>query len=462
MAHRARRRAGPLFRLDGQTSEKRRVEVSLENKIYWGFGLALLIMIVVGVISYRSTAELIRANREVAASDQVMTQIDAVLSRLTEAESAERAYMLTGKETYLQSYRTASSSALQAVEALRQLTREDSGQRMGLDNLQPLIQRRLALLDESVGRYGSRTAQQKVSTTEIERGNLLMVRIRDALEEMQIQEGTILAARSRGLEGDARRTHFLIALAASIAFVLVATSGLLIQRDMTRRRKAERSLRRLSGRLLRLQDEERRRIARELHDSTAQGLVALLMNLNMVQESAPALSSTSRRALEESITLCRDCSAEIRTLSYLLHPPLLDEMGLASALRWFGDGFSQRSQIQLDLQISPTIGRLPKDIETALFRIVQESLTNIHRHSGSPTARIQLSREPTQVTLLVEDHGGGMPAAILQKSSEGGWLGVGLAGMRERVEQLGGRLEIRSDSRGTQINVAIPLPRENA
>jgi signal transduction histidine kinase len=438
------------------------VKVSLEKKMYWGFGLALLILIVVGVISYRSTAELIRANRQVAASDQVMTKIDAVLSQLTEAESAERAYVLTGEKAYLLAYRAASSRALQAVVGLRHLAPENSEQQRRLDELQPLVERRLALLDESVGRDGSKAAQEKVSAAEIEHGNLLMGRIRNVLEEMQAQEGKILLARSRGLEADARRTHFFIALAASVAFVLVATSALLIQRDMTRRRAAERSLRQLSGRLLRLQDEERRRIARELHDSTAQSLAALLMNLNLVHESAAALSSTSQRALEESFTLCKECSAEIRTLSYLLHPPLLDEMGLASALRWFGDGFSQRSKIQLDLQVSPIVGRLPKDIETTLFRIVQESLTNIHRHSGSPTAKIRVSRYTNHVTLEVEDHGRGLPAAILQKSSNGAWLGVGLAGMRERVEQLGGRLEIHSGSQGTQISVTVPLPREEA
>jgi signal transduction histidine kinase len=438
------------------------VKVSLENKLYWGFGLALLILIVVGVISYRSTAGLIRANRRVAASDQAMTQIDAALSRLTEAESAERAYMLTGERAYLVSYRAASSRALEAFEGLRRLTPENSEQRRRLDSLQLLVERRLALLNESIGRYGNKAAQGKAPAAEIERGNQLMVQIRNALEEMQVQEGKNLEARSRGLEADARRTHFFIALAASVAFALVAASAFMIQRDMMRRRAAERALRQLSGRLLRLQDEERRRIARELHDSTAQGLVALLMNLNLVQESAPVLSSTSRRALEESLALCEECSAEIRTLSYLLHPPLLDEMGLASALRWFGDGFSQRSKIQLDLQVSPTVGRLPKDIETTLFRIVQESLTNIHRHSGSPTARIRVSRDPSHVTLEVEDHGKGMPAAILQKSSNGAWLGVGLAGMRERVEQLGGRLEIRSGRQGTRISVTISLPRESA
>ncbi len=433
------------------------MQVSLGEKRYWGFGVALLILIVVGVVSYRSTAGLISANRGVAASDQVMTRTDALVAQLTEAESAERAYGLTRKQSYLLSYQAASSRARQSLDELRRLIQKNPEQRERIEELEPLIGKRLALLQEGISQYGGKASEEKAAVGEIERGNQLMIQIHNSLDEIQVQEGRTLAARSRGLEQYARRTHFFIMLAALAAFVLVATSGLLIQRDMTRRRAAEQSLRQQSGRLLHLQDEERRRIARELHDSTAQNLAALAMNLNMVRESAPALSSTSQRALEESLGLCKECSTEIRTISYLLHPPLLDERGLASALRWFGDGFSQRSKILLDLQVSPTVGRLPRDIETTLFRIVQESLTNIHRHSGSPTAHIRVSRDQERVTLEVEDRGKGMPAAILHKSSNG--LGVGLAGMRERVEQLGGQLEIQSGGHGTLISLTIPIPR---
>lgn len=431
--------------------------ISLERKIYWGFGLALFILVVVGVISYRSTAVLIEANRRVASTDQVITNVVGLLSHLNEAESAERGYTLTADPAHLAGYRTAASGTLQALDKLRELTAGNSEQQERLTRLAPLVQRRLGLLDASIGLQGARAGERPNPTSLIKEGSELMDQIRNALEEMEVQEGNLLRSRAIVLETDARRTRFIIALASSVAFLFVAASVLLIERDVTRRRLAERSLRQLSGRLLHLQDEERRRLARELHDSTAQSLVALSMNLNLIGESASVLRPTSLRALEESLALCDDCSAEIRTISYLLHPPLLDEMGLASALRWYGDGFTKRSRIRLDLEVSPALGRLPKDVETTVFRIIQESLTNIHRHSGSPSATIRLSRDSASVILEVEDKGKGMPAEILERSRAGVWLGVGLAGMHERVEQLGGHLEIDSDGHGTRIRATIPV-----
>jgi PAS domain S-box-containing protein len=153
--------------------------------------------------------------------------------------------------------------------------------------------------------------------------------------------------------------------------------------DITARKQAVEALRHLSGRLLRLQDEERRRIARELHDTTAQSLAALAMNLTLVKDSAPELSPKALTCLSVSLKLAEECSREIRTLAYLLHPPLLDEVGLGSALPWFVDGYTQRTGIHVDLEIPPELRRLPDDIELALYRVVQEGLTNIHLHSGS-------------------------------------------------------------------------------
>lgn len=228
--------------------------------------------------------------------------------------------------------------------------------------------------------------------------------------------------------------------------------------DITERRRAEEELRQLSGRLLRLQDEERRRLARELHDSTAQNLASVAMNLSMLNDRAAALDPAAHKALAESLTLIEQCTREVRTLSYLLHPPMLDEVGLASALRSFASSFAQRSCIRIDLQIAHNFGRLPTEVETALFRIVQESLTNIHRHSGSPTAQIRLLRDASSVLLEVADQGKGAFVADLQKIPEGRTiLGVGIAGMRERVAQLGGILEMVSSSSGTTVKVTLPL-----
>ncbi len=240
--------------------------------------------------------------------------------------------------------------------------------------------------------------------------------------------------------------------------------GLLVSsaiRDITERKQAEQSVQQLSGRLLRLQDDERRRIARELHDSTAQNLAALGLNLASITDVADGLPPAVRQALAEAVDLANQSTREMRTLSYLLHPPLLDEVGISAALRWYVDGFAQRSGIQVHLRLPSELGRLPSDLELTLFRIVQECLTNINRHSGSPTARIQVASENGAIVLEVRDQGRGVhPGSAGRLTPANGQLGVGIAGMHERVRQLGGTLRIDSSASGTTVRATLPLTRE--
>lgn len=217
-----------------------------------------------------------------------------------------------------------------------------------------------------------------------------------------------------------------------------------------------RNLRELSARLMQLQDDERRRIARELHDSVGQTLAALAMNLSLVRGDVERLASIAV-ALNDSENLVRDMSKEVRTISHLLHPPLLDEAGLASALRWYVDGFSQRSQIKVDLDLPEDFARLPGEMETAIFRVVQECLTNIHRHSESPVAKIVLRERHEEIVVEIGDRGKGISEEKLQVLASSGTPGVGVRGMRERLRQLGGTLEIKSTSSGTVVSVRLPL-----
>jgi signal transduction histidine kinase/integral membrane sensor domain MASE1 len=239
--------------------------------------------------------------------------------------------------------------------------------------------------------------------------------------------------------------------------------------DITEVKTAEASLRRLTGRLLRLQDEERRRISRELHDATAQNLLGATLGIGHALRLAPRLKPTARAALEESRALIEQSQREIRTVSYLLHPPMLDAAGLPAALRWLCDGFSKRTDIGVDLQIVSEIGRLPEDTEAALFRIAQEALANVHRHSGSVSVRVLLRLDASPegsstVVLSVEDDGRGMPLGLAEAMGSGERscnvqnLGIGLVGMRERLHQLGGKLEIHSNAHGTTVRVAMPVP----
>jgi len=213
------------------------------------------------------------------------------------------------------------------------------------------------------------------------------------------------------------------------------------------------ALRQLSSRLLTLQDTERRRIARELHDSLGQYLVGLKLNVDMLRQSP------GREELwSEAEVLMQQSIAEVRTLAYLLHPPTMDAAGFSSAARWYVEGFGQRSGLRVTLDAPDDLGRLPDAIELALFRVLQEALTNVHRHSGAFAAEILVQGNPERVVLEVKDNGRGIPAELLRRfRATGEGMGVGLAGIGERVRELGGKLKLESDSSGTSVRVTIPV-----
>ena len=235
------------------------------------------------------------------------------------------------------------------------------------------------------------------------------------------------------------------------------THAVVIVEDITERKRAVEQLGALSRRLLHVQDEERRRLARELHDSTAQSIAAMCMNLGVVSESADLLDGPARKALNECLEVGEQCIRELRTFSYLLHPPVLDDMGLSSALKWYIEGFAHRSRIEVALDVASDLGRLPRELELTLFRVVQESLTNIHRHSGSRTAMIRVVRHPNEVFLQVRDYGCGMPGASRNGNGGLNQAGVGIAGMRERVSEIGGQLKIHSRQGCTDVEVVAPI-----
>jgi CheY-like chemotaxis protein len=222
----------------------------------------------------------------------------------------------------------------------------------------------------------------------------------------------------------------------------------------------EESLRQLSARLLQLQDEERRHIARDLHDITGQKLALQSMSLSALQtKQASYLDAEAQQTLSESLVLNKEIATEIRTLSYLLHPPLLDELGLSSAARWYATGFTKRTGIPIDIDVPQEIKRLSPDAEVAIFRVLQESLTNVHRYASTSKARLRLSTTADEIRLEIEDYGKGIQAPRSKSAQESvARLGVGIQGMTERIRQLGGRLEITSSpKRGTLVTATIPL-----
>jgi PAS domain S-box-containing protein len=281
-------------------------------------------------------------------------------------------------------------------------------------------------------------------------------RVRNHLMRELAQKRSV---RNLEVELQNRQRHTLTCLFSGEVLEIGGQRCLLgVARDITERKRAELAIRQLSGQLLNLQDEERRRIARELHDTTCQNLAALGMNLTRLGRKLGTPDEEVGSLLAESQQLAERSTQEIRTLSYLLHSPVLEVLGLPGALREFVQGFGTRSGLRTAFKAPANFGRLPQEVEMALFRVVQEALGNIHRHSGSPTAGVRLSRDAFEVEVEIVDAGRGIPPDKLTSLNLGlGELGVGIAGMRERLRQLGGRLEIESSPKGTTVRATVAL-----
>jgi signal transduction histidine kinase len=265
-------------------------------------------------------------------------------------------------------------------------------------------------------------------------------------------------------------TAVLIIVSVVVFNILIIETALVLRELDAQRQRAEASLlrshaeleqlvdqrtsalRQLSTRLMQLQDNERRRIARELHDGLGQYLSALGINLGRVEQGPadPRILAECRELLDQTIS-------EVRTLSHLLHPPLLDEVGFASAARWYVEEFAKRSGIQATVELPEKLPRLPESVEIGLFRVLQEGLTNIHRHSGSTKAEIHMETVPGKLSLDIIDYGSGIPPQVLERWRSTGTAGVGMTSMRERIKELGGQVEISSTGSGTLVRVTIPV-----
>ena len=314
---------------------------------------------------------------------------------------------------------------------------------------------RVLEVNEAFERHSGYTRDEIVGHTKLELGLWFDLRERETLTDIVRRQGN---ARDQEVRLRTKSGQVVVILLSVESVELHGQQCLLtVGQDITERKRAEEELRHLSGQLLRLQDEERRRIARDLHDSTGQDLVALATMLGQLRASIPSREQKSRKLLSECKALADQCIREVRTLSYLLHPPILDEAGLADAIRDYVKGFTKRSGIQVELELSPRLGRMTRDVELALFRVVQESLTNIHRHSGSPQAKIRIDCN-SNLTLEISDLGPGASASATGGKEEHRLdVGVGIPSMQERVKLIGGRLQVDFGADGTTVHVTIPL-----
>jgi signal transduction histidine kinase len=364
-------------------------------------------------------------------------------------------YVDSGDPSLLERQTDVVDQVRDTVTLIQRLTTDNAQQQGNSRKLAGLTEQRIALMDEAISlkRSGKSTLLTQAPITRqivagAEAADLVVQKMYDAEEEL-------LAERQQRVRTSSTVTEGILITSLFLALVLFLVHHQLLMDEVKARGRAETALRALSARLLTLQDAERRKFARELHDSVGQHLAAMKMAMSMLQAKLPGDTT-----LQDCIKMLDDTIAETRTISHLLHPPLLDEVGLNSAARWFVEGFGKRSGISVNLDILDEDIRLPEATELVLFRVLQESLTNVHRHSGATRADVSLHTSGKEATLRVTDYGRGIPPAVLlslQEDGSGG--GVGLAGMTERIREIGGRLKIRSSAIGTEIVARVPIRR---
>jgi signal transduction histidine kinase len=423
------------------------------------FTSAVAVLLVSAVAAYITIGRLETSQRWVVHTYQVQSVLGEIDAAVSKAARARNSYLATGNENVLASFEAAIPEVQQKLAEVKKLTEDNPRQQQLCTQLEDLTMQRIGLFRQAIAR---KTVPGRATTDdpEIKSEDLtLSFEKASVMQEMRDEEQRLLKLRTSSSSLFFSLTVATLLVSFVLALILFSIhyrllGGELVAREQAEHaaRESEESLRRLTSRLLLMQDEERRKFSRELHDSLGQYLAGAKMNVEMFaqKQSAPELESAIQ-LLDQSIT-------ETRTISHLLHPPLLDEVGFSSAARWYLQGFSERSGVDVKVNMPDDVGRLPRDLELALFRVLQESLTNIHRHARSSKAEVTLQSSPSQLVLRVKDYGNGIPAGLLETfRTKGTGFGIGLSGMRERVRELGGQLDIHSNSSGTLISVTLPL-----
>jgi signal transduction histidine kinase len=426
----------------------------------WAFasGVALLLLsaVAAGILIVRIE----NSNRRVMHAFSIQASLQDLESSLSAAGRARTLYVDSRDPQDLRDTELRLDDATSRLDSILSQTSDIPAHHDSYAELAVLANRRMAiirsaLLDAEAGKFDAAT--QDAYTRQIVD---VADDIKTTLESLETHEQTFADQGRIVSQRLFTAIIWVLASAFTASLLLLYLNYRLLLTELAERRRAERSavdsqetLRLLSVRLIRAQDEQSRKFSRELHDGLGQYLSLAKMNLSRHMRSVPAHTEL----LSEAIDLLDRSIAETRTISYLLHPPLLDDMGFLFAARWYLEGFAQRSGLDVKVDIPENSERLPLSVEMALFRVLQECLANIHRHSGSERAEVSLAISPTDAVLRVRDFGKGIPEAILdQFHQNGGRVGVGLAGMRERVREQGGHFDIQSTPAGTSITVRMP------
>jgi len=428
------------------------------NRARAGLVVGLALLISCAAAAGYTIFQLHRTATRVARSIDTEVALSDLESNLAAVGRARSSYVASGNDASYAAYQSAAAKIPLSLERIRSLEQGIPAHGDFYAQVKALTDRRLDINAQAVEarRSGQPTSLSDVTAEIVAVGNDLGALLRN----MESHERDFTRERQAASNRMFLTIQLILLCAFIISIGLLYGSYRLLGAELAEKEIAEKaaresrdSLHQLSARLLQVQDEERRRLSRELHDSLGQTLVLAKMNLNSLADNKMlgGLIDESVKYLDQSI-------AETRTISYLLHPPLLDDVGFASAAEWLVEGFAQRSGIQVQINISDRKARLPHSIELALFRILQECLTNIHRHSRALRAEVYFALNPREATLTVRDFGGGMTKDVLEYFRNGkSHSSVGLAGMRERVREQGGHIEIASDGSGTTITVDMPV-----
>ena len=382
----------------------------------------------------------------------VQHSIDHFSSTVGRAGRLRAEYIDSGNPAILSRQRETAAEVRAALSTIQRLTADNVSQQANCQKLAQITENRLRLMDQAMDlkRSGKSTLESQVPV------NREMMAAADSSESvirsMEDDEQRLLSERQKRENTSFVIVGAILLCSMFLAFLFFLLHHQIIMDQVRERVRAENAQRNLSARLLTIQDEERRKFARELHDSVGQHLTAIKMGVSMLERKL-----SGDPIVKDCLKLADDAIAETRTISHLLHPPLLDEAGLNSAIRWFVEGFAKRSGIEVNLHIQEGIPRFDDPTELVLFRALQECLTNVHRHSGAQKADVSLATSGNDVILSVRDHGDGLSADVLQSlKRDGNGGGVGLAGMIERIREIGGELEINSTEYGAEIIVRVP------
>ena len=425
--------------------------------------LAAIFLLATGVIGFITVDRLQSSRDLVLHTYRVRGLLKDLRSDIGSVHANFDLYQFTGNFNEVAHLDEQLQRELSMVAQLQQLTADNALQEVRLDAFQEVLQQDIEQLNACIRQQnclGPNASSRNEFLTTISGRRRTMS---DMLRNMEGMEDTLLQTRLTIWHRLFIRLVIILATCLTLALLLLAYNfGLLFREIERRKRQAQleknnaESYKMLSARILELQDVERRRIARELHDSVGQFLAGLKINLGRLQRREAEATAQSYPLLLESIDLTDRAIGEVRTISHLLHPPLLDELGFHSAARWYAEGFAKRSGIQVNLHLAEVVERLPKQTELALFRVLQESLTNVHRHAKASTVDIEVLCTDDLVILAVSDDGRGLHPDVLQRFRGGHAGGIGLAGMRERLAELGGRLEVDSGPTGTRIRAILP------